>query len=87
MKYTHWEVNKEWTKVRTEHGLLVADVNTTVTHQPHKANACLIAAAPELLEMLKSLCENELVIDALSLAGLVDVLDAAEQAIDKAEDR
>ena len=44
----------------------------------------LHAAAPELLDALKAIYEDGLVIDALSLAGLEDVLDTAGSAIAKA---
>ena len=69
-------------------GLCIAEVFNRVEEDIYidaEANARLIAAAPAMLEALKGIYEDGLVIDALSLAGIEDVLNTAGSAIRKAE--
>jgi hypothetical protein len=67
----------QWEHVQSEKGVCVANPNHAV--QEWKANARLIAAAPELLAALKA-CERQL--DRETLGG--ETLDAARAVIAKA---
>lgn len=52
--YGQESVDPEWWIVTIKGGLIVANVNA---HFHQEANACLIAAAPDLLESLKAMTE------------------------------
>ncbi|MDL9982859.1 hypothetical protein [Providencia rettgeri] len=79
-KYTVRNANEIMT---TFHGVTIGDVYFDITTQNQKADAHLIAAAPELLEALIELTESaKEAIDGLG--DLSDAIDTAKAAIAKA---
>ena len=86
-----WKVIETWRfdhKGNQQDALIIVNDETNgdvLSGKNAKANAQLLSAAPALLEALKGIYEDGLVIDALSLVGLEDVLDTAGSAIRKAE--
>ncbi len=82
-KAHHYRIDdKDHWDVRSEDGTHITGWGRVT--QP-EANARLIAAAPEMLAALKAHLDNGLVVDALSLAGLDDELNAIAKAIADAE--
>lgn len=79
-KYTVRNANEIMT---TFHGVTIGDVYLDITTANQKADAHLIAAAPELLEALIELTESaKEAIDGLG--DLADAIDTAKAAIAKA---